>query len=48
MEDAIYSNDGYKAIIEMEICSKCEKYIRTMVGFHILECLDDYKDVFDI
>lgn len=44
--------DTYKYLnvcnLEAENCSKCEKCIRTMVGFQALGCLDNYKDVFDI
>lgn len=29
-------------------CSKCEKCLRTMVGFHILGTLDRYEKIFDI
>lgn len=44
--------DTYKYLnvcnLEAMNCSKCEKCIRTMVGFQALGCLDNYKDVFDI
>lgn len=45
-------SDTYKYLnvcnLEAVNCSKCEKCIRTMVGFYILDCLEDYKEVFDI
>ncbi len=33
---------------EADNCSRCEKCIRTMAGFHCLGTLERYKDVFDI